>query len=221
MPWPGKGGSSSDWGLSAPASGRRLVRAAVGAPRRRLADYVHILRKAWRREEALVHDGEELQLPYRGAGASGLGKPLRSILHARPDIPIWLATGAAAHVRLTAELADGWLPFGFVPGMMGHYREALEQGFANRGGRPSDFEIQASCQVLCTEDVRAALERQKALLRILCRQHGARASKLPQAVDGTARLRTGGRTGAGIISGRGGATKRPRRCRMNTWTTRH
>ena len=150
-------------GLSGPQVVEGWYGQPWGHPGRRLADYVRILRKAWRREGPLLHDGEELQLPYRGEGASGLGKPLRSILHANADIPVWLGTGAAGHVRLTAELADGWLPFGFVPGMMGHYREALEHGFAARGGRPGGFEIQASCHLLCTEDVRTALERQKAL----------------------------------------------------------
>ncbi len=148
-------------GLSGPQVVEGWYGQPWGQPGRRLADYVRIMRKAWRREGPLSHDGEELQLPYRGAAASGLAKPLRSILHANPDIPIWLGTGAGPHVRLTAELADGWLPFGFVPGMMPHYSQALEQGFAARGGRPKHFELQASCHVCYTEDVRAALDRQK------------------------------------------------------------
>ncbi len=148
-------------GLSGPQVVEGWYGQPWGQPGKRLADYVQIVRKAWRRAEPLHHDGEELQLPYQGAGASGLGKPLRSILHANADLPIWLGTGAPRHVQLTAELADGWLPFGFVPGMMEHYRPALERGFAARHGRPENFEIQASCHVFCTEDVRAALEQQK------------------------------------------------------------
>jgi alkanesulfonate monooxygenase SsuD/methylene tetrahydromethanopterin reductase-like flavin-dependent oxidoreductase (luciferase family) len=35
------------------------------------------------------------------------------------DIPIYLATGGEAMVKLTTEIADGWLPMGFVPGAMG------------------------------------------------------------------------------------------------------
>ena len=57
-----------------------------------------------------AHEGREISLPYHGAGPSGIGKPLKSILHMRPDIPIYLGTGTEATVSSTAEIADGWLP---------------------------------------------------------------------------------------------------------------
>ena len=63
--------------------------------------------------------GREICLPYTGEGATGVGKPLKSILHMNPDIPIYLGTGNEATVKLTAEIADGWLPMGFVPGSHG------------------------------------------------------------------------------------------------------
>ena len=50
-----------------------------------------------------------------------------------PDIPIWLGTGNEATVKLTAEIADGWLPMGFVPGAMEEYRPWLEEGFRRAG----------------------------------------------------------------------------------------
>ena len=34
-----------------------------------------------------------MTLPYTGEGAMGIGKPLKSILHMNPDIPIFLGTG--------------------------------------------------------------------------------------------------------------------------------
>ena len=55
---------------------------------------------------------------HTGEGAAGVGKPLKSILHMNPDIPIYLATGNESTVKLTAEIADGWVPMGFVPGAM-------------------------------------------------------------------------------------------------------
>ncbi len=39
----------------------------------------------------MTHDGREISLPYTGEGALGVGKPLKSILHMNPDIPIYLA----------------------------------------------------------------------------------------------------------------------------------
>ena len=89
----------------------------------------------------------------------GVGKPLKSILHMHPDIPIYLGTGNEATVKLTAEIADGWLPLGFVPGSMPEYRPWLEEGFRRAGDGKgfANFEIQASATWWSTDDVKAAL----------------------------------------------------------------
>src|SRR5216117_1511412 len=92
-----------------------------GSPYYRVKDYVAIMRKIFRREGPVTHDGREISLPYKGEGSAGLAKPLKSILHMKPDIPIYLATGGEKMVKLTAEVADGWLPMGFVPGAMDEY----------------------------------------------------------------------------------------------------
>jgi F420-dependent oxidoreductase-like protein len=138
-----------------------------GKPYWRLRDYIQIMRKIFDRDEPVSHDGREISLPYRGEGSLGLGKPLRSILHTNPDLPIWLGSGAEATVKLTAELCDGWLPMHFVPGRMDHYRPWIEEGFrrAGNGKGWADFEIQASVGVTITDDttadLKAALDRQK------------------------------------------------------------
>lgn len=134
-----------------------------GRPYYRMKDYVAIMRKIFRREEALTHEGREISLPYTGEGAAGVGKPLKSILHMNPDIPIYLATGNESTVKLTAEIADGWLPMGFVPGAMNEYRPWLEEGFKRAGNGKSlaNFEIQASVHVEVGNDVKAALQKLK------------------------------------------------------------
>jgi len=132
-----------------------------GKPYYRIRDYVTIMRKILRREEPVVHDGREISLPYTGDGALGVGKPLKSILHMNPDIPIWLGTGMESTVRLTAEIADGWLPLGLVPENYATYEPWIEEGLA-KGGRSMDaFERQAMTSVVVTDDVRAALDRLK------------------------------------------------------------
>ncbi len=120
-----------------------------GRPYYRMKDYVAIMRKIFKREEPVTHEGREISLPYTGEGAAGVGKPLKSILHMNPDIPIYLATGNESTVKLTAEIADGWLPMGFVPGAMNEYRPWLEEGFKRAGNGKSlaNFEIQASVHV--------------------------------------------------------------------------
>jgi alkanesulfonate monooxygenase SsuD/methylene tetrahydromethanopterin reductase-like flavin-dependent oxidoreductase (luciferase family) len=93
----------------------------------------------------------------------GVGKPLKSILHMNPDIPIYLATGNESTVKLTAEIADGWLPMGFFPGSMEVYRPWLEEGFRRAGGGKGlkDLDIQASVHVEVNDDVKAALAKLK------------------------------------------------------------
>ncbi len=134
-----------------------------GKPYWRIKDYVEIMRKVFRREGPVAHEGREISLPYTGPGAMGVGKPLKSILHMRPDIPIYLGTGNEATVKLTAEIADGWLPLGFVPGSLPEYRPWLEEGFRRAGGGKGfgNFEIQASVHVEVSADVKAALARLK------------------------------------------------------------
>jgi len=130
-----------------------------GKPYYRIKDYVTIMRRIFERESPVAYQGSEISLPYTGPGALGVGKPLKSILHMRPDIPIYLGTGNEATVKLTAEIADGWLPLGFVPGSLPEYRPWLEEGFRRSGGKRSfaNFEIQGSVHVVVDDDVKGAL----------------------------------------------------------------
>jgi len=134
-----------------------------GRPYHRIKDYVAIMRKVLKRDEPVTHEGEEISLPYTGPGAMGVGKPLKSILHMNPNIPIYLGTGNEATVRLTGELADGWLPLGFVPGSLKEYLPWLEEGFRRAGNGKSlaNFDIQASCHVEVNDNVKEALNKMK------------------------------------------------------------
>ena len=61
-----------------------------GKPLGRTREYVSIVRAILARERPLEHAGEHYQIPYRGPDATGLGKPLRSIVHGArrpPDLP--------------------------------------------------------------------------------------------------------------------------------------
>ncbi len=146
-----------------------------GKPNRRLREYVAILRKMLAREEPVSFDGEEYQLPYRGPGSIGLGKPLKSILHMKP-LPIYLATLGPANVKLTAEVADGWLPMWFSPQRMDSYRPWLDEGFARAGNGKSyeGFEIQAGCNVIVDDDVAACLRQMKPTIALYMGGMGAR-----------------------------------------------
>lgn len=131
-----------------------------GKPATRIRDYVAIMRKIWRREEPVSHPGTEIALPYVGEGATGLGKPLKSILHGNPDIPIMLGTTTPGNVRLTGEIADGWLSMHVIPANVGPKMALLEEGLARHGdGRKlADLEIVGIAQLILTDNVRAALD---------------------------------------------------------------
>jgi F420-dependent oxidoreductase-like protein len=134
-----------------------------GKPYWRLRDYISIMRKISARDEPVVHEGREISLPYVGEGSAGMAKPLKSILHMNPHLPIWLGSGSQSNVRLAGELCDGILPLGFVPSRMPEFRGWLEEGFARAGGGKSmeDFEFQPSVSVTVTDDVAAALRSVK------------------------------------------------------------
>jgi alkanesulfonate monooxygenase SsuD/methylene tetrahydromethanopterin reductase-like flavin-dependent oxidoreductase (luciferase family) len=100
-----------------PADRRGLVRGSPGEkPAERLRDYVAIMKKIWKRDGPVSHAGSEIALPYAGPGASGLGKPLKSILHGNPDIPLLLGTSTPGNIRLAGEIGDGWLSMSWYPG---------------------------------------------------------------------------------------------------------
>ena len=62
-----------------------------GKPLGKTREYVEIVRAALRRE-MVEHHGEHYDVPYSGANATGLGKPLKLMARPlRPDIPIYLA----------------------------------------------------------------------------------------------------------------------------------
>ena len=74
-------------------------------PLERTREYVDILRTVIARAGPAVYDGKHYQLPL--AGGTGLGKPLRSILHPyRTEIPIYLGAEGPRNVALAAEIAD-------------------------------------------------------------------------------------------------------------------
>jgi F420-dependent oxidoreductase-like protein len=149
---------------------------AYGKPLVRTREYVEVLRAIWAREEPLEHQGPHYQIPYRGPGATGLGKPLKSIVHGR-RIPIYLAAIGPKSVAQTAEIADGWLPIFYSPFRAPKvYQPSLDEGFRRAGGgkSPADFDIAVSAPVIVHDDVRAALQSVKPQLALYIGGMGAR-----------------------------------------------
>jgi F420-dependent oxidoreductase-like protein len=138
-------------------------------------EYVEIIRAVLRRER-LEHHGEHYDIPYTGPGATGLGKPLRIIVHPpRPDVPIYLAAIGPKNVALAAEIADGWLPIFFSPERFAEtHLPMLEEGFARRDGRPEGWDLAAHVPVVVTDDVAAGRDFLKPLLALYVGGMGAK-----------------------------------------------
>jgi F420-dependent oxidoreductase-like protein len=134
-----------------------------GKPLGRTREYVAIVRAILARQRPLEHEGEHYQIPYRGPGATGLGKPLRSIVHGRADLPIYLAAIGPKNVALAAEIADGWLPVFFSPGRAGNFQGALAEGFGRAGvaGKSEGFDVAPMAPVVVGADVQACRARVK------------------------------------------------------------
>ena len=161
------------------ASGPQVVEGWYGQPYprplERTREYVEIMRAVWAREKPVTYEGRHYQLPLDGG--SGLGKPLKSIVHPlREEIPVYLGAEGPKNVALAAEIADGWTPLWFSPKSDEFYRAALAEGFGRDGARrsPSDFEIANVCWLVENDDVEKAAAKIKPVVALYAGGMGAK-----------------------------------------------
>ena len=146
-----------------------------GKPLAKTREYVDIVRAILRRDKPLEFRGAYYQIPYTGADATGLGKPLRSILHGRSGLPIYLAAVGPRNVALAAEIADGWIPVFLSPRRMAMFREWLDGGFRAGGRLPArDFDVMPMVPVVVGDDVDACRAVVKPRLALYVGGMGAR-----------------------------------------------
>ena len=126
-----------------------------GKPVGRTKEYVSIIRKILKREGPLTHEGEHYQIPYTGVGSTGLGKPLRSILHGDPGMKIYTASITPAGLRCAGEVADGVFPLWMNPERFDIYEDSLNTGFARAGGGKGlgDFAVAPFVHVVIGDDL--------------------------------------------------------------------
>ena len=110
-----------------------------GKPLTRLREYIAIVRTVLAREAPLTHQGEHYQIPYKGPGATGLGKPLKSILHGRRDMQIYTAAVSPAGLACAGEVGDGVLPLLMDPERSDLIEPHVRAGM-QRTGRTADFQ---------------------------------------------------------------------------------
>lgn len=146
-------------------SGPQVVEGWHGRPFRKpltwLKEYVEIVQQVFARQKPLEFHGEHYDIPYSGPDASGQGKPLRSILHGRPDIPIYTGSMAPKSQAWSAEVCQGLLLTCMHPEHPRVLLDNLEVGFAAARARGVDkglhnYDIAPTVAVVLNDDLDAA-----------------------------------------------------------------
>ncbi len=101
------------------ASGPQVIEGFHGVPYTqpltRTREIIEICRQVWARER-VTYEGKAYTLPLPPEQGTGLGKPLKLITKpVRDRIPVYVAALGPKNVRMTAEVADGWLPLFYLP----------------------------------------------------------------------------------------------------------
>ncbi|WP_052868057.1 LLM class flavin-dependent oxidoreductase [Streptomyces niger] len=133
-------------------SGPQVIEGLHGVPfarpLTRMRETVEIVRQAVAGEK-IDYSGREFTVPLPG----GEGRPMRLSLRAEHDIPIHLATLSPKTLRLTGEIADGWLGTSFVPeGAKEAYFDHLDAGLAAAGRTRADLDVCQGAEVAFAED---------------------------------------------------------------------
>ena len=149
---------------------------AYGKPQARTKEYVAIIRAIFARAKPLEHKGEHYQIPYAGPGATGLGKPLKSIMHPNPDLKIYTAAIAPAGLRTAGEVADGVLPFMMSPEKAELIAGPVREGMA-LAGKPktlADFDTAPYVRIVMGDDLAACRNAIRPQLALYIGGMGAR-----------------------------------------------
>ncbi|GAB4013005.1 LLM class F420-dependent oxidoreductase [Nocardioides ultimimeridianus] len=163
------------------ASGPQVIEGFHGMPYdrplTRTRELIEVLR-AGLRGERLDFQGKTIQVPLPEGQGLGLGKPLKLLNKPeRADVPIWVAALGDKNVAMTAEVADGWLPFLYYPEKAADvWGDALARGGAKRSADLGPLEICAGGMVAIGEgpETKALLDFMRPLYALYVGGMGAR-----------------------------------------------
>ncbi len=133
------------------ASGPQVIEGLHGVsfskPLTRMRETVEIVRQVFAGGK-ISYSGTQFQIPRPGEAV-----PMRLSTAPRHPIPIYLATLSPAMLRLTGEIADGWLGTSFVPeGAVDAYFTHLDAGLAAAGRSRADLDICQGAEVSFAAD---------------------------------------------------------------------
>ncbi|MFJ6893216.1 LLM class F420-dependent oxidoreductase [Streptomyces hokutonensis] len=160
------------------ASGPQVIEGWHGLPYdkplTRTRETVELVRRILRREVIEHHGLVDIPLPPEKGGK--LGKPLKILTHpVRDTVPIWLAALGPANVRMTAEIADGWIPTLFLPEKAeAVWGQALAEGRAKRSPELGPLDIMAGGLLAIGDDAAAVRDQVRAPIALYVGGMGAR-----------------------------------------------
>jgi F420-dependent oxidoreductase-like protein len=147
-----------------------------GRPLTRTREYVTIVRKILARQAPLEHKGYHYEIPFRSEGATGLGKPLKSILHGRADMKIYTAAISPKGLECAGEVADGVFPVWMSPEKAELLEPHLAAGMAKAEGgkKRGDFDLAPLVSCVVGNDVEKCRMPIKGMLALYIGGMGAR-----------------------------------------------
>ncbi len=149
---------------------------AYGKPLTRTKEYISIIRKILARETSLTHEGEHYQIPFVGEGSTGLGKPLKSILHGNSKLPIYTGVVTEKGAQTAAEVADGAFLVWANPDKFDLFQPALERGFSKSSDERSmeNFDFAPFVRMVMGDDLDACRREVKSQFALYVGGMGAR-----------------------------------------------
>jgi len=147
-----------------------------GKPLLRTREYIAIIRRIIERKAPLEFHGEHYQIPYTGPAATGLGKPLRSIIHGDPALKFYTAAIAPAGLRTAGEVADGTLPIFMSPEKPETITAPVLEGMARAaaGRTLADFDLAPYVRISMGDDLDACRDAIRPQLALYIGGMGAR-----------------------------------------------
>jgi F420-dependent oxidoreductase-like protein len=161
------------------ASGPQVIEGFHGVPYTqpltRTREIIDICRQVWARER-VAYDGKAYTLPLPPDQGTGLGKSLKLITKpVRDRIPVYVAALGPKNVRMTAEVADGWLPLFYLPDKVDDvWGDELRAGAAARADDLDPLQIVAGGLLAVGDDAGSMRDLARPMLALYVGGMGAK-----------------------------------------------
>lgn len=104
--------------------------------------------------ERLTYDGTVYTLPLPDSEGRALRSPAGPV-----DVPIYIASLGPANLRLTGEVADGWIGTAFLPEAADTFLDFIREGATAAGRTLDDIELTVAANLEFTDDLEQAGHR--------------------------------------------------------------